>query len=101
MNPKSVLTTATIACSFVAALNMIAGPAAAGPSRRSRPWTNASAWLSRATMTARPAPVRLVPVPRVADYQGNAWKYVREGYMRTDEDPEGHGLARADQVLSC
>ena len=26
-----------------------------------------------------------------ADYQGNAWKYV--------PDPQGHGLAKAEQVL--
>ena len=35
-----------------------------------------------------------------ADYQGNAWKYVAKGTCATMQDAEGHGLARADQVLS-
>ena len=99
MNSKSVFTAATIAGSFAAALAMIAAPAVAGP-KPPQPTMDKCFGVAlkgdndcaagAGTTCAGTAGRRL---------SGQCLEVRSQGHLRDHQDPEGHRLARADQVL--
>ena len=100
MRSKNVITNATIAGSFAAALTMIAAPAFAAP-KPPQPTMDKCYGIAlkgdndcaagAGTTCAGTASGRL---------SGQCLEVCREGHLRHHQDAEGHGLARADQVLS-
>ena len=99
-NAKNIPTAAAIASAFAAALNMIATPAFAGPKPPQPTMDKCFGVALKGDNDCAAGAGTTCAGTAVADYQGNAWKYVPKGTCEDDEDPEGHGLTRADKVLS-
>jgi uncharacterized membrane protein len=91
MNSKSLITNATIAGSFAAALTMIAAPAFAAP-KPPQPSMDKCYGISLKGENdcAAGAGTTCAGTSNV-DYQGNAWKYVAKGTCATMTTPKGTG----------
>ena len=100
MNPKNVMAQATIAGSLAAALAMVAAPAFAAPKPPQPTMDKCYGIAMKGDNDCAAGAGTTCAGTAKADYQGNAWKYVAKGTCATIKTPEGHGLARADQVLN-
>ena len=91
MHPKSLVTAATIACSLAAALNMIAGPAVAGPKPPQPTMDKCFGVALKGDNDCAAGAGTTCAGTAAADYQGNAWKYVPKGTCETMKTPKGMG----------
>ena len=91
MNSKSVITTATIAGSFAAALTMIAAPAFAGPKPPQPTMDKCYGIAMKGDNDCAAGPGTTCAGTASTDYQGNAWKYVPKGTCTTIKTPKGMG----------
>jgi uncharacterized membrane protein len=91
MDPKSVVTAATIACSFAAALTMIATPAVAGPKPPQPTMDKCFGLALKGDNDCAAGAGTTCAGTAAADYQGNAWKYVPKGTCETIKTPNGMG----------
>jgi uncharacterized membrane protein len=91
MNSKSVITNATIAGSFAAALTMIAAPAFAGPKPPQPTMDKCYGIAVKGDNDCAAGPGTTCAGTASTDYQGNAWKYVPKGTRTTIKTPKGMG----------
>lgn len=92
MNSKSLMTNATIAGSFAAALAMISAPAmAAGPKPPQPTMDKCFGIALKGDNDCAAGAGTTCAGTASADYQGNAWKYVTKGTCETIKTPKGTG----------
>ena len=91
MNSKSVITNATIAGSFAAALTMTAAPAFAGPKPPQPTMDKCYGIAMKGDNDCAAGPGTTRAGTASTDYQGNAWKYVPKGTCTTIKTPKGMG----------
>jgi uncharacterized membrane protein len=91
MHPKNFVTSATIAFSLAAALSMIAKPAAAGPKPPQPTMDKCFGVALKADNDCAAGAGTTCAGTAVADYQGNAWKYVPRGTCEMMKTPKGTG----------
>jgi uncharacterized membrane protein len=91
MHPKNFVTSATIAFSLAAALSMIAKPAAAGPKPPQPTMDKCFGVALKADNDCAAGAGTTCAGTAVADYQGNAWKYVPRGTCEMMKTPKGMG----------
>lgn len=90
MRSKVVITTATIAGSFAAALAMIAA-AAAAPKPPQPTMDKCFGVALKGDNDCAAGAGTTCAGTAAADYQGNAWKYVPKGTCATIKTPKGAG----------
>jgi uncharacterized membrane protein len=90
MKSKVVITTATIAGSFAAALAMIAA-AAAAPKPPQPTMDKCFGVALKGDNDCAAGAGTTCAGTAAADYQGNAWKYVPKGTCATIKTPKGTG----------
>ncbi len=91
MNSKSVITAATIAGSFAAALTMIATAAVAAPKPPQPTMDKCFGVALKGDNDCAAGAGTTCAGTAAADYQGNAWKYVPKGTCETIKTPKGAG----------
>jgi uncharacterized membrane protein len=91
MNPKNVLSNATIAGSLVAALAVITAPAFAGPKPPQPTKDKCYGIALKGDNDCAAGAGTTCAGTAAADYQGNAWKYVAKGTCETIKTPNGAG----------
>jgi uncharacterized membrane protein len=91
MNPKAVVSSATIAGSLAAALAMIAAPASASPKPPQPTMDKCFGIAMKGDNDCAAGPGTTCAGTSKADYQGNAWKYVAKGTCETIKTPKGMG----------
>ena len=91
MNSKSVISTATIAGSFAAALAMIASPVLAGPKPPQPAMDKCYGIALKGDNDCAAGAGTTCAGTASANYQGNAWKYVAKGTCATIQTPKGKG----------
>lgn len=91
MSSKNVITNATIAGSFAAALTMIASPVFAAPKPPQPTMDKCFGIALKGDNDCAAGPGTTCAGTASADYQGNAWKYVAKGTCTTMKTPSGVG----------
>ena len=91
MNSKSVITNATIAGSFAAALTMTAAPAFAGPKPPQPTMDKCYGIAMKGDNDCAAGPGTTCAGTSTVDYQGNSWKYVVKGTCESIQTPLGNG----------
>jgi uncharacterized membrane protein len=91
MNPKKVITAATVAGSLAAALTMIATPVVAGPKPPQPTMDKCFGVALKGENDCAAGAGTTCAGTAAADYQGNAWKYVPKGTCETIKTPKGTG----------
>src|SRR5271168_2924268 len=90
MKAKTALA-AAIASSFATALAMITAPAFAGPKPPQPTMDKCFGVALKGDNDCAAGPGTTCAGTAVADYQGNAWKYVPKGTCDTIKSPKGAG----------
>ena len=88
---KSVLSKATLAASFAAALALVASSAVAGPKPPQPTKDKCFGIALKGNNDCAAGPGTTCAGTAAVDYQGNAWKYVPKGTCTTFITPKGHG----------
>jgi uncharacterized membrane protein len=91
MNSKNVITAATIAGSFAAALTIIATAAMAAPKPPQPTMDKCFGVALKGDNDCAAGAGTTCAGTAAADYQGNAWKYVPKGTCATIKTPKGTG----------
>jgi uncharacterized membrane protein len=91
MHSKNFVTPATIAFSVAAALSIVAKPAAAGPKPPQPTMDKCFGVALKGDNDCAAGAGTTCAGTAVADYQGNAWKYVTKGTCEMMKTPKGTG----------
>ena len=91
MNPKKVITAATVAGSLAAALTMIATSVVAGPKPPQPTMDKCFGVALKGENDCAAGAGTTCAGTAAADYQGNAWRYVPKGTCETIKTPKGTG----------
>jgi uncharacterized membrane protein len=91
MNAKSVMSTATIAGAFAAALSLVAIPVVAGPKPPQPTMDKCFGIALKGDNDCAAGAGTTCAGTASADYLGNAWKYVAKGTCATIKTPKGTG----------
>ena len=91
---RKQIAAAALAGSFAAALAIAASPAFAGPKPSAPTWTSAMASRSGENDCAAGAGTTCAGTS--GRLPGQCLEIRGQGHLRSDEDPEGHGLAQGE-----
>jgi len=91
MKSKNVISAATIASSFAAALTIIASPVFAAPKPPQPGMDKCFGVAMKGDNDCGAGAGTTCAGTATADYQGNAWKYVAKGTCTTIRTPKGKG----------